>query len=371
MSGTNDLLQELEAAISQGTPERRLAALTYATDQLISGRYSDDAIWMFGEVVSMLASEIEVTVRAQLANRIAPYAKAPTNIVNKLAFDNSIAVAGPVLRQSERLTDQALVDNAKTKSQEHLLAISQRKSLHPDVTDVLVSRGNQTVVRSVARNVGARFSDSGFWNLVQRSENDVTLAVDVGMRKDIPRHHFQMLIAKASDEVKARLEAANPGAALEIRRIVTDVTGRIQAKFGPASRSYFAAKKQIGVLFDTGRLKEADVCEFAKARKFEEVTVALSLICDLPVNVVERALLDDRQDMVLILAKAAKLSWPTAQLLLVMCAGDASISAHDMDSAMKNFSLLTVETARQVINFHKSRQQPENTASAPAARLRS
>ena len=367
MSGTKDLIQELEAAISQGTPERRLAALTYATDLLISGRFSDEAIWMFGDVVGMLASEIEVTARAQLAKRIAPFAKAPGNIVNQLAFDNSIAVAGPVLRLSERLTDQALVDNAKTKSQDHLLAISQRKSLHPDVTDVLVSRGDQTVVRSVAKNAGARFSDSGFWKLVQRSENDVILAVDVGQRKDIPRHHFQMLIAKASDEVKARLEAINPGASPEIRRIVTDVTAKIQAKFGPASRNYFAAKKQVGALYNSGRLKEGDICDFAKARRFEEVTVALSLICELPVDVVERALLDDHQDMVLILARASNLSWRTAQLVLQMCAGDASISAHDMDNAMKNFSQLTVATARQVINFHRSQQQPENTASAPVA----
>lgn len=372
MSGTNDLLQELEAAISQGTPERRLAALTYATDLLISGRFSDEAIWMFGEVVGMLATEIEVTARAQLAQRIAPYAKAPTNIVNKLAFDNSIAVAGPVLRHSERLTDQSLVDNAKAKSQDHLLAISERKSLHPDVTDVLVSRGNQTVVRSVAKNVGARFSESGFWKLVQRSENDVILAVDVGLRRDIPRHHFQMLIAKASDEVKARLEAVNPGASPEIRHIVTDVTAKIQARFGPASRSYFVAKKEVGELYNLGRLNEGDIREFAKTRRFEEVTVALSLICDLPVDVVERALLDDHQDMLLILAKAAKLSWPTTQLLLSMCAGDASISAHDMDSAMKSFSQLTVATAWQVINFHKSRQQSESSAPSPvAARFRS
>jgi uncharacterized protein (DUF2336 family) len=315
----------------------------------------------------MLASEIEMTARAQLANRIASYAKAPTNIVNKLAFDNAIAVAGPVLQHSERLSNEALLENAKSKSQDHLLAISQRKSLHPDVTDVLVSRGSQTVVRAVAKNAGARFSESGFWNLVQRSENDVILAVDVGRRKDIPRHHFQMLIAKASDEVKARLEAGNPRASLEIRRVVTDVTATIQAKFGPASRSYFAAKKHVGALYNSGRLKEGDICEFAKARRFEEATVALSLICDLPVDVVERALLDDRQDMVLILAKAATLSWPTAQLLLLMCAGDGGVAAHDMDNAKKNFSLLSAAAARQMIDFHKSRQQSEATASAPAA----
>jgi uncharacterized protein (DUF2336 family) len=131
----------------------------------------------------------------------------PSNIVCKLAFDDAIEVAAPVLRHSERLGVEDLVANAKSKSQAHLLAISQRKSLHEDVTDVLVSRGDRDVVHSVAKNPGAKFSDSGFWRLVRRSEDDVVLMLEVGGRRDIPRHHFQKLIAKASDEARARLAA--------------------------------------------------------------------------------------------------------------------------------------------------------------------
>ena len=91
-------------------------------------------------------------------------------MVNKLAFDDSIDVAGPILRYSERLDNQVLVANARCKSQQHLFAISRRKSIDEPVTDVLVTRGDQTVVNSVAVNTGARFSDLGFLQLVKRSE---------------------------------------------------------------------------------------------------------------------------------------------------------------------------------------------------------
>ena len=123
-------------------------------------------------------------------------------IINKLAFDNSIDIAGPVLRQSEQLDNRALVANARSKSQLHLLAISQRKSISDDVTDVLVTRGNWKVVHSVAANNGARFSDFGILHMIKRSESDSILVEQLGRRKDIPRHLFQQLIAKASDEVK-------------------------------------------------------------------------------------------------------------------------------------------------------------------------
>jgi len=363
MSDLN-LIQELELAVSQGAADRRLAALSYTTDLLIAGRYEDDEVWMFGEVIGLLASEIETSARAHLAQRLAHYNSAPSNVIDRLAGDDSINVAGPVLRHSDRISSEALVRNAQTKGQDHLLAIAQRKSLHEDVTDALVSRGNRAVVHSVAKNSGARFSESGFWNLVSRCENDVVLTLEVGARKDIPRHHFQKLIARATDEVKTRLAAINPDAVSDVCDVVTDVAGTIQARFGPATRSYFAARRQVSEMDRRGELTEDAVCGFARERKFEEVTVALSILCDLPVNVAERALCDDHGEMIVILAKAAKFSWPTTKQLLLLRAGDG-VSAHDLDQALKNFSMLSLTTARQVTGFYRSRQ--DASAAAPAA----
>ena len=350
-----NLIQELELAVSHGEDDRRAAALFYTTDLLINGRYEDEDVWMFGEVIGQLASEIETAARAQLAARIAPCAHAPSNVIDRFASDSAIEVARPVLRHSERISPDTLLHVARTKGQDHLLAISQRKSLHEDVTDVLLARGSREVVHSVAKNGGARFSESGFWKLVQRSENDVVLTLEVGGRKDIPRHHFQKLIAKASDEVKSKLAAIDPNAIDEICNVVTDVTGSIHERFGPATRSYYAAKRQVGEMHRTGQLTEEALCEFARARRFEEVTVALTLLCDLPVNVAERALHDEQGEMVLIIAKAAKLSWATAKLLLLMDGN--GISPHDLDEAMKNYSLLNVTTARQVTRFYRLRQE--------------
>jgi uncharacterized protein (DUF2336 family) len=363
MMDRDALIKDLENAVARGTAESRLAALWHATDLLIAGRYSEDEIWTFGEVIGLLAAEIELAARAELARRLAPSANAPVKVVNGLASDDAIDVAGPVLRRSERLDDRALIENARCKGQAHLLAISQRRSLSEDVTDVLVTHGNREVVRSVTRNQGARFSDSGFWHLVRRSEHDMILAECVGMRKDIPRHHFQKLIAKASDEVKARLAAANPGVADEVRHVVADVAGTIQGKFGPVSPSYFEAKRFVGELYRSGHLSPNKVCEFARSRQFEKVTVALSLLCELPVDVVERALLDDRCDMVLILAKACDLSWTVTKFLLLLRAPDAGISAHDLDDALSNFDRLTVATARQVLRFYRSRREDQASVS--------
>ena len=248
MSGSTSFLflQELEEAISRGTPESRSRALWHATDLLIAGRYSEDEIWTFGEVIGRLADEIEVAARARLAKQLARVDHAPVNVIHKLAFDDAIEVAGPVLRTSERLDVKALVANARTKSQPHLFAISKRKSLEDKVTDVLVARGDRAVVKSVVNNQGARFSGFGFLHMIKRAEGNSILAEQLGLRKDIPRHLFQQLIAKASDDVKMRLERERPELVGQIQTSVADVTGALHAKFGPASKSYFAAKRDGG-----------------------------------------------------------------------------------------------------------------------------
>ena len=115
MSAAKSFLTDLDQAVSRGTAESRTRALWHTTDLMITGRYSEDEIWTFGEVIGRLADEIEVAARAQLARRLARFDKAPVNIIHKLAFDDSIEVAGPILRESDKLEPYALVANVCTK----------------------------------------------------------------------------------------------------------------------------------------------------------------------------------------------------------------------------------------------------------------
>ena len=350
------LLQELDDAVSRGSAESRLRALWHTTDLLIAGTYTEDQIWTFGEVIGRLASEIEVAARIQLAKRLARIDNAPIKIINKLAFDDSIDVAGPILRYSERLDVRTLVDNVRAKSQSHLLAISKRNSIAIPVTDELVARGNRKVVSSVAANKGARFSNFGFLHMIKRSESDSILAEQLGLRKDIPRHLFQQLIAKASDDVKKKLARERPDIASQILSSVTDVTGALHSKFGPASKNYFTAKRVVARKHQYGNLAENSILEYARSRKVEETTAGLSLLCSLPVDVVERALIENNREMTLILAKALDFSWETTMSLLFLHAKDHRIAARDLDGMREEFIRLNTKTCRSVLEFYRSRK---------------
>src|SRR5271163_487310 len=211
-STTESLLDELQTTLAHGTVARRVETLRRVTDLFIDGAvdYSNEQIGLFDDVFQCLMEHIETSAKALLARRLAPINTAPSRTIRALAFDDLIEVAAPVLSQSERLDDEALIETARNKSQAHLLAISLRKVLSGAVTDVLVLRGNDEVIQSTVRNPGAEFSERGFTRLVSRAEGDDDLTTCLGLRPTIPRHLYLKLIAKASATVRERLEAANP-----------------------------------------------------------------------------------------------------------------------------------------------------------------
>jgi uncharacterized protein (DUF2336 family) len=272
-----------------------------------------------------------------------------------LAFDNEIEVAGPVLTHFERLDDATLVENASTKSQEHLLAISRRKVLTEGVTDVLVQRGNDEVVHSTAGNPGARFSEAGFAQLILRADDSDRLAMCVGSRRDIPRNHFLKLLSKASQAVRVKLEATHPEKVEQIRHVVGEIAGQIQKTADVRPRDYASALAVVQERCAAGRLDERDVVDFAASGMFEETTAALALLCNLPIEIVERALVQDSAEPVLILAKAAGLSWGAAKAILQLRAGQHGLSPEECERSLSNFTKLKSATAQYVVRYQRMR----------------
>jgi uncharacterized protein (DUF2336 family) len=363
------LIDELEAALTSGTNSRRVEMLTRITDLFVGGaaRYSEEQIGIFDDVMVRLVSTIETKARARLAHRLAPIANAPSSVIHMLAFDDDISVAQQVLKQSERLEDPALVANANTKSQQHLFAISQRQSLSEAVTDVLVERGDREVVHSVVKNAGARFSDAGFRILVKRSAGDDDLATIVGARSDIPRPHFLVLLEKASNAVRTRLAAEHPQAGAAIEGVVAEVVGSIRKDARNSSPDFAAAQASVERQNRLRRIGEAEIYQYARDRKFEETAIALSLLCDTPIDVVERALLDPGAEIVLILAKVAGLSATTTKAILLLRAADRGMSAKDLDQALTSFNRLQPDTAARVLGFFRTRVKKPAGPTVPPA----
>jgi hypothetical protein len=74
---------------------------------------------------------------------------------------------------------------------------------------------------------------------------------------------------------------------------------------------------------------------------------------------VERGLLDENPDILLILARAANCSRLTAKALLLMRAADRGMSAHDIEAALTSFDRISTATAKRVINYYVDRYKSD------------
>jgi uncharacterized protein (DUF2336 family) len=355
------LIEELNEAVLDTSPTRRAEMLQRVTDLFTFGssRYADQEITLFDDIFVRLATAIEVSARAKLANCLAKIPRAPPLITRTLAFDDAIDVAAPVLEHAEHLDNPTLVENARTKSQQHLLAISRRRALDDVVTDVLIARGDRPVLLSAAANPGAKFSDSGFRALVSRSQQDDELTDCVGSRRDIPRHHLLKLMANASHAVRAKLQAADPLMSDAIHNAVAEATAAIQSKTAAVSREYAAASAHVKSLHAARLLNESNVDAFATAGSFEETTAALAMLCDLPIEVVERAMVQMRPEAIMIVAKAIGLSWATVKAVLKLRAGARGISTQELEQCLGTYSRLKHTTAEQILTFQRKRAHQE------------
>jgi uncharacterized protein (DUF2336 family) len=356
MTGRQGLLDELEDVLARQDIGRRADALRRITDLFVaaSSRYSDEQIALFDEVMGRLVEEIDTSARAAFGQRLADLADAPPEVMRALALDDAIEVAEPVLLRSDRLDDGTLVESAKTKSQSHLLAISRRQNLSEAVTDVLVERGNGEVALSTARNFSARFSEFGYATLVQRSKDDDGLALSVWSRPEIPRQHMLQLFERASEAVRAKLEATDPRRAGLIRSLVVGASDKIQAEARDTISGYAQTRAAIEALHAAGELGATQVTDFARDKRFDETAIALSLMGDLPTGLVERAIVSERPEQILVLAKAIGLTWETAREILLL-KDESAGSAHDLDDCAATFARLQRSTAKQAIAFYRLR----------------
>jgi uncharacterized protein (DUF2336 family) len=358
MPANLSLIPELEEVLQHGTRQKRAEALQRVTALFLNGadHYNEEHIGVFDEVFGLLIEEIEAKARVELSNHLAPLSRAPAKVLRTLANDDDIAVAGPILKLAPRLAEADLVNLAKTKSQAHLKAISARPELGEAVTDVLVRRGDQGVVHSVAGNRGARISASAFVNLVTRARDDGALAEKVGLRPDIPEPMFRELLSKATAVVHARLlSSATPDVKAEIWRVLAKVSEEVGARVGP--RDYRAAQRLVLSLERAGRLDEVALAAYCGDGKYEEAIVTLATLAKVPINIVDRLMGNSRPDPVLLLCKAIGLAWPTVRAIVMMRPNGKGSSSQGLDAAFASYGRLSASTAQRVVRFWQVRQK--------------
>src|ERR1700730_15761575 len=358
MTVAASLIPGLEEIVNHGDPKRRAEAARRITELFLQGAANlrPEHVELFDGILIGLIPHTEIAARADLAERLSLLANAPRALVGQLAREDEILIAGPLLRRSPAIDERALLEIARIKGQGHLLAMSERPTLSPNLTDVIVQRGDREVVRRAAGNAGAEFSQAGYSALIRRASQDGVLTLAVGQRDDLSADQLKDLLAGSMDIIRRRLfEVVKPGRQAAIKLAMSEISGAPEVVEG--RRDFGPAQRTILALHGAGELNEAALLGFAKSYKYEESVAALSAMSGVQIATLDRLVAGDRYDPILIVGKTIGLEWPTVRALILLRLGLNRVpSPADIESARVNFTRLMPSTAERVVSFWQTRQ---------------
>jgi uncharacterized protein (DUF2336 family) len=362
------IVDEIEAAIGGSTAKcvetaRRVTDLFLAS----AGQFNGEQVELFDNVLARLIKTIElrsvadISARmalAEMSTHLAPIAQAPPSAVRHLARHDEISVAAPVLQESARLGDDDLVEIAQSKSEQHLLAISGRWWLKEVVTDALLSRRFPSVSRRVVGNPGARVSAAGFAIIVAQAEDHPELAVETGIRVDLPSELRQRLLNNATEAVRTKLlSRAPPHLFEEIRAAIATAVASADREMSKV-HNFTAAKRFVAQLKEKGELNEAALSGFAKQKRYEETVVALAELAQSTIEVIRPLMQSLRDDGLLVACRAAGLKWETTAAVLECRYSSGALGAAELARAKSHFAATTAENARRMLTFWQVRSTP-------------
>ncbi|NKB55220.1 MAG: DUF2336 domain-containing protein [Alphaproteobacteria bacterium] len=167
---------------------RSVADICLEESTALSGR----EIELVFDILHTLIHTVEMRVRRDLAQRLAPRRDVPRDLIVTLANDQ-IDVAYPVLVESEVLEDADLIDITRAQRATHQIAITLRERVSPIVSEALVETNNLDVIDSLMRNPSAELAPPTMQRLVELSRETPPLRRPLLQRHDLsPELAWQM-----------------------------------------------------------------------------------------------------------------------------------------------------------------------------------
>ena len=353
------LLKDLDRILAGAAPDKYAAIMQGVTDLFLSApeRLTPEQISLFDDVITQLIDLLEVQALAELSGRLAEISNAPPQAVRRLASNNSIAVAGPVLVQSNCLHDEYLAEIAETRGQAHLAKIAGRKQLSPMVTDVLVDRGDHAVIRKVAANSGAQFSKLGMSTLAMRADGDDELIDTISKRTDVPSLVFSQLLNYATEQTRARLLATQPQNSAVVELALSHAANHAK-HLATIAKDWAAAQQLVESFSQDTELTKRKVVEFADAEKLTELVAVLSVLSAIPVDLVGRLICDQNGFGVMVLCRSINLDWFATHAVLANGPNNDE-RWQQFETLQDDFDRLSVLTARRLIGFWRGRMKAQ------------
>lgn len=203
------LVRDIEEALVGGDRAVQSELVRRSTDLLVK-RWSclqPDSKPAFDLLLAELLGSCDVAARTGFAQALARLRLGPPRTSSRLARDEEISVATPLLSDCLGLDEATLAEIAAGCGDAHRAAIAKRAKLSDALAETLLAHGDRTVATLLSGNPGTALSAASFARLMQHAATSETVALHLAMRPDLSSTDHAALIGLARDRALATLTA--------------------------------------------------------------------------------------------------------------------------------------------------------------------
>lgn len=339
------LARDLISLAAEKSSAKRVELLRRITDAYlqVDAPVRAAAQYLFDELIVKLVEAISAHDRAQVSGHFSKSGTVPTVLAHRLATDQDIAVAAPMLENYAALAEATLIAVATDGSQQHLRSIASRPLVSRSVTDVVVERGDQTTVRALAANRGAQFSSAGMRTLAQKSERDDVLQSLLVERPDLSLEAIGMLLPIVTPKLAERLQDRNV-------EIDTVIVGSHLAAWMKQRKDNIARTETLIEAIRDEHLHLDDVLtdEIKRKHLFETVAI-LATVIGVEAHYGFELLIAGTTEQALLLLRTLDLPWPTVKAFLKLKGEKTGYEAEP--ARFEDYEAIDIAAARRVVRF--------------------
>ena len=192
---------DVSRLMANPSADMRAGAAEKIATQFHYGALTESQRRIAADIFRAMVEDAEVRVREALAKNLKQCADLPHDIARRLAVDVE-SVAVPMLQFSEVLTDEDLIEIARTQDTAKQNAIANRATVSEGVADVLVDSGSEAVVATLVGNNGARISEPTLQKVVENFGDSETVQRPLVHREALPVTVAERLVSKVSDNLR-------------------------------------------------------------------------------------------------------------------------------------------------------------------------
>lgn len=156
------------------------------------------------DIVRRMAQDVEIRVRQALAESVMQVNALPRDVALTLAHDVE-TVALPVIRMSQVLTDDDLIEIVRAGDPDRQTAVASRASVSEAVSGVVVEVAGEEAVSTLIRNPGAEVAEGGLTRAVERFGDSEQVKEAVVLRPGLSIAMVERMMAIVSDRLLSEL----------------------------------------------------------------------------------------------------------------------------------------------------------------------